>query len=358
MSYLKPRRILGVVASMGLALSLTPGIANAQAGASYCTAAPLESIPAFSIPADYPVYEGWSQPFPDGADPIDPPTPNDPDVPLIVPNDGPVYLRVNTIYQGDTIPVPTSWKVKYPDDTVEEASITYEDVAAYKAMFDHDGTGGRSDFSYSNMKINLRDGARELHVNGGTIPLRVKNGVPIQVTTKPGVAPTLPNEVLVRCNNGSTAMAPVTWDPVKPEAYENPTGEGSPVEITGKVEGVNYGHAYLTVEEPDPTPTPTPTPGVGSAVLPGLGALALLHSAATGSSGSQGGPAAPNADVKADQAANTDTAPTKGVAPQQEAKRTAVLANTGAESNQVLAAAALLSIVGVSIFAFATRRRA
>ncbi|WP_177180080.1 hypothetical protein [Corynebacterium spheniscorum] len=45
------------------------------------------------------------------------------------------------------------------------------------------------------------------------------------------------------------------------------------------------------------------------------------------------------------------------MAPQQEAKRTAVPANTGAESNQVLAAA-LLSIVGVNVFAFATRRRA
>lgn len=357
---MKSHRLVALCASVGLTLGLVPAVAHAVSDPVLCTIAPAEDIPAFSIPEGYPVLEGWQPQHPNGIKPIETQQgdPSDPEVPLQFEAGVPIVeLFIPYVYDGNFTPAPETWKVRTILGDVEEGEITLRDPEDYKAAF----TRGPAGITWTADIVAPKSGhSRELHIRTGVEDVTFTESAPVHLTTTVGVAPSLPDEVLVVCDNGSSKMAPVTWAALKPEAYEAPTPEGEPLVLKGAVNGVNNrATAYITVsEEPDPTPTPTPTPGVGSAVLPGLGALALLHSAATGSSGSQGGPAAPNADVKADQAANTDTAPTKGVAPQQEAKRTAVLANTGAESNQVLAAAALLSIVGVSIFAFATRRRA
>lgn len=339
-------------------------MAHADSDPVLCTIAPAESIPAFSIPEGYPVLEGWQPKHPNGIKPITKHhgEPSDPEVPLqFVEGIPTVELFIPTVYDGNIAPVPTTWKVRTTKGDIEEGEITLRDPEDYRNAFTH---GDVNFMVTADIKAPNANQSRELHIRGGVEAVTFTESAPVHLTTTVGTAPALPNEVLVVCSNGSSKMAPVTWDALKPEAYEAPTPEGEPLVLKGAVNGVgNRATAYITVtEEPEPTPTPTPAPGVGSAILPALGALALLHSAATGSSGSQGGPAAPNADAAADPAAkaeaNQNTAPTKGVAPQQEAKRTAVLANTGAESNYVLAVAALLSIVGVSIFAFATRRRA
>lgn len=113
-----------------------------------------------------------------------------------------------------------------------------------------------------------------------------------------------------------------------------------------------YGFAAeyeFVVEEPTPG-----SAGLGSVILPGL----ILGSAALGSSGSSDASAqapAPAEDPAVDPAVDPEADP--AVKP-QPAPRTGKLANTGAENNQVLAVAALLTIAGAGVFAYATRRRA
>lgn len=361
---MKSHRLIALCASVGLTLGLVPAVAHADSDPVLCTIAPAESIPAFSIPEGYPVLEGWQPKHPNGIKPI---TKHhgelsDPDVPLeFVEGEDGLHLVIPTVYDGNIAPVPTTWKVRTTKGDEEEGEITLTEPEEYPKLFTH---GDSNITAHGTILAPNAKQSRKLQIHTGVEAVTFTESAPVHLTTTVGTAPALPNEVLLVCSNGSSKMAPVTWDALKPEAYEAPTPEAEPLVLKGAVNGVgNRATAYITVtEEPEPTPTPTPAPGAGSAILPALGALALLHSAGTGSSGSQGGPAAPNADAAADPAANAEanqnTAPTKGVAPQQEAKRTAVLANTGAESNYVLAVAALLSIVGVSIFAFATRRRA
>ncbi|SFG52997.1 Ig-like domain (group 4) [Corynebacterium spheniscorum] len=209
--------------------------------------------------------------------------PSDPEVPLQFEAGVPIVeLFIPYVYDGNFNPVPETWKVPTVLGDVEEGQITRRAPEDYPEAFTTHGPRGTT--CTADTVAPKPEHNRELHMRTEVEDVIFTEPAPVHLTTTVGVAPSLPDEVLVVCDNGSSKMAPVTWDTLKPEAYEAPTSEGEPLVLKGAVNGVNNrATAYITISE-KADPTPTPTPGVGSAILPGLDALALLHSAVTGSS--------------------------------------------------------------------------
>ncbi|TMR35480.1 hypothetical protein ETD85_13750 [Nonomuraea zeae] len=156
-----------------------------------------------------------------------------------VPPDSVRPVHVPTL--AGTLPkLPATVETRYADGTRGAAAVTWQQVTA-----DQVATGGTS-FTVAGLAEGVRTPAQATVYVRTTAAVTITSIAEEPVTTRAGVAPSLPGTVVATYNDGSKDSAvPVTWDAVSPDQYARP----GTFSVSGHVTGTTVvARATVTVE--------------------------------------------------------------------------------------------------------------
>lgn len=146
--------------------------------------------------------------------------------------------------------LPDTLKATYTNGDTDDVAVTWNDAVDYTKPGDYTLEGTVNGYAG---KLALL-----IHV---VEPTMAKHDTEFTVTTKPGVAPQLPETASVSWNNGKTITAPITWNEVSADAYAK---DGAAFDVTGTytVNGQTFSvvaHVAVTANvKPAPKPDAKP----------------------------------------------------------------------------------------------------
>ncbi len=156
-----------------------------------------------------------------------------------------------TVVIGTAKPtLPTTLKATYTNGDTADAKVVWANADAVDYTKAGDYTLEGSAEGYTGEAPTLT-----IHVVEPTLE---KHDTEYTVTTKPGVAPTLPDTASTTWSNGQTLTAPISWNEIPADAYAK---DGSTFDVAGTytVNGQTFDVvAHVTVKA-DATPTPNPS---------------------------------------------------------------------------------------------------
>ena len=156
-----------------------------------------------------------------------------------------------TVVIGTAKPtLPTTLKATYTNGDTADVKVVWANADAVDYTKAGDYTLEGSAEGYTGEAPTLT-----IHVVEPTLE---KHDTEYTVTTKPGVAPTLPDTASTTWSNGQTLTAPISWNEIPADAYAK---DGSTFDVAGTytVNGQTFDVvAHVTVKA-DATPTPNPS---------------------------------------------------------------------------------------------------
>ena len=156
-----------------------------------------------------------------------------------------------TVVIGTAKPtLPTTLKATYTNGDTADVKVVWANADAVDYTKAGDYTLEGSAEGYTGEAPTLT-----IHVVEPTLE---KHDTEYTVTTKPGVAPTLPDTASTTWSNGQTLTAPISWNEIPADAYAK---DGSMFDVAGTytVNGQTFDVvAHVTVKA-DATPTPNPS---------------------------------------------------------------------------------------------------
>ncbi|GEM_PF-3654688 len=242
-----------------------------------------------------------------------------------------------TVVIGTAKPtLPTTLKATYTNGDTADAKVVWANADAVDYTKAGDYTLEGSAEGYTGEAPTLT-----IHVVEPTLE---KHDTEYTVTTKPGVAPTLPDTASTTWSNGQTLTAPISWNEIPADAYAK---DGSTFDVAGTytVNGQTFDVvAHVTVKA-DATPTPNPS-------QPSKPSDPSKPSTPSGSNNASGS----NTSDSAQNNANGNTQNGNAQNNQQSQNAAQSVASTGSNVLGIVSAVVVLVILAVG-FLLVSRKR-